>query len=70
MIGSKNKGLSGTYASGTVTLGDQCVKVHRRHRAGICRRTVVTHDYVIPAKHEANVSVCMEVEGVPLPPSD
>jgi len=28
----------------------------------------VTHDWVIPAKHEANVSIRMVDEGVPLPP--
>ena len=39
-------------------------------RAGICRRIVVTHDCVTQAKHEANVSLRMEDEGVPLPPSD
>jgi len=44
--------------------------VHRRHRAGVCHRIVVTHDCVIPAKHEANVSVHMEYEGVPIPPCD
>jgi len=40
--------------------------VHRRHRAGICRHIVVTHGCVIPAKHEANVAVCMEDDGIPL----
>jgi len=69
VIGSKNK-AKWDFTSGTVTLGDQCIKVHHRHRAGICRRIVVTHDCVIPAKHEANVSVRMEDEGVPIRPSD
>jgi len=44
--------------------------VQHRHRAGICRRIVVTHDCVILAKHEVNVSMHMEDEGVPLPPND
>ena len=57
------------FANGVVTLGDQSIKVHCRHRASICRHIVVTHDCVIPAKHEANVSVHMEDEGIPLPPS-
>jgi len=51
-------------------LGDHCIKVHRRHREGICRRIVVAHDCVIPAKHEANVTVCMEDDGIPLSPGD
>ena len=66
----KKQGANLDFASGTVTLGDQGIKVHRRHRAGICRRIIVTHDSVIPTKHEANVSVCMVDEGVPLPPCD
>jgi len=69
VIGSRNKGLN-DFASGTVTLGDHCIKVHRRHRAGNCRCIVVTHDCVIPAKHEANVSMRMEDQGVPLLPSN
>ena len=54
------------FASGMVNLGDHSIKVHCRHRAGICRRVIVTHDCVIPAKHEANISVHMqEDEGIP-----
>ena len=49
------------FADGTVTLGDHSIKVHRRRREGICRRVVVAHDCVVPAKHEANITV---------PPSD
>jgi len=33
-------------------------------------RIVVTHDCVVPAKHEANVSMHMEDDGIPLPPGD
>jgi len=66
----EKQGATWDFASGTVTLGDQSIKVHHRHRAGICQRIVITHDCVIPAKHEANVSVCMEDEGVPLPSFD
>jgi len=53
-----------------VTLGDRCIKVHRRHRTGICRHVVVATDCIVPAKHEANVLVCMEDDGLPLPPYD
>jgi len=44
--------------------------MHRRHRAGICRCIVVAHDCMIPARHEANVTIHMENDGIPLPPSD
>jgi len=66
----EQQGATWNFASGTVTLGDQSIRVHHRHRASICRRVVVTHDCVIPTKHTANVSVHMEDEGIPLPPSD
>ena len=58
------------FANGTVTLGDKCIKVHRRHRAGICRRVMVASGCVIPAKHEANIPVYSEDDGVPIPPCD
>ena len=57
-------------AHGTVTLGDKCIKVHRRHRTGLCCRIVVTQNCTIPARHEANVPVRMEDDGIPLPPGD
>jgi len=63
-------GTKWDFADGTVTLGDHCIKVHCRHRAGICRRIVVAHDCVIPTKHEATVTIRMEDDGIPLPPSD
>jgi len=63
-------GAKWDFADETVTLGDHCIKVHHRHRAGICRRIVVAHDCVIPAKHQANVTVRMEDDGIPLPLSD
>jgi len=66
----EKRGGKWDFPSGTITLGDQCIKVHHRQRAGICRRIVVTHDCVIPAKHEASVTVCMEDDGISLPPSD
>jgi len=63
-------GAKWDFADGTVTLGDDCIKVHRRRREGICRRVVVAHDCVVPAKHEANITVRMEDNGIIFPPSD
>jgi len=54
------------FASGTVTLGDKTIKVHCRQRTGISRRIVVATDCIVPAKHEANVPVRMEDDGLPL----
>ena len=45
-------GAKWDFADGTVTLGDHCIKVHHRRREGICRRIVVAHDCMVPAKHE------------------
>jgi len=51
-----------------MTLGDNSITLHRMHRMGICHRVIVTHDCVMPAKHEANVPMRMEDDGIPLPP--
>ena len=66
----EQQGAQWDFASGTVTLGDKSIKVHRRHRTGIYRRVVVATDCIVPAKHEANVPVRMEDDGLPLPPYD
>jgi len=63
-------GAKWDFADGTVTLGDHCIKVHRRRREGICRHIVVAHDCMVAAKHEANITVCMEDDGITLPPGD
>jgi len=52
------------------TLGDKTIKVHRRQSTGISRRVVVATDCIVPAKHEANVPVRMEDDGLPLPSYD
>jgi len=60
----EKQGAKWHFAHGTVTLGDKCIKVHRRHRTGLCRRIVVTQNCTIPARHEANVPVRMEDDGI------
>ena len=64
----EKQGAQWDFSTGTVTLGDRCIKVHRRNRANICRRVVVAADCVVPAKHEMNVLVRMEDDGSTLPP--
>jgi len=66
----EKQGAQWDFTSGTVTLGDRCIKVHRRNRTGICRHVVVASDCIVPAKHEANVLVRMEDDGLTLPPYD
>ena len=53
----EQQGAQWDFASGTVTLGDKSIKVHHRHRMGICHRVVVATDCIVPSKHEANVLV-------------
>jgi len=64
----EKQGAQWDFATGSVTLGDRCIKVHRRNQTGICRRVVVASDCIVPAKHEANVLVRMEDDGLTLPP--
>jgi len=66
----EKQGAQWDFAHSTLTLGDKCIIVHHRHRTGICRRIVVTQDCTIPAKHEANVPIRMEDDGIPLPLGD
>jgi len=66
----EQQGAQWDFASGNVTLGDKSIKVHHRHRTGICHRVVVATDCIVPAKHEANVPVRMEDDGLPLTPYD
>ena len=37
----EKQGAQWDFANGAVTLGDKCIKVHRRHRTGVCRRVMV-----------------------------
>jgi len=66
----EKQGATWNFATGTVTLGDKRITVHCGHRTGICRRVIVTRNCVVPTKHEANVSVRMVDDGVPLPPCE
>jgi len=66
----EQQGAQWDFANGTVTLGDKCIKVHRRHQIGICRRVIVASDCTIPAKHEANIPVHFEDDGILIPPCD
>jgi len=66
----EKQGAQWDFATGTVTLGDRCIKVHRRNRGSICRRVVVASDCIIPAKREGNVLVRLEGDGLTLPPYD
>jgi len=52
------------FADGTVTLGGRKIQAHRGSREGICRRIVVAHDCVVPARHEANIAVRMEADNI------
>ena len=61
----EQQGAQWDFANGTVTLGDKCIKVHRRHRTGICRRVIVASNCIIPAKHEANIPMRLEDDGIP-----
>jgi len=56
----EKQGAQWDFAHGTVTLGDKCIKVHRRQRTGLCRRVIVSQNVTIPARHEANVPIYME----------
>jgi len=55
------------FATGTLHLGDREIRAYRRTLGRVCRQVVVSDDFVIPARHEANVPVKMLDKDVPHP---
>jgi len=68
----EKQGAKWDFSAGTVTLGDSVISVHQRHRNGLCRRVLVTQNFTVPAKDEANIPVRLVVgeEEPSLPPCD
>jgi len=46
----EKQGAQWDFATGMVTLGDRCIKVHRRNRASVCRSVVVAVRYLLNMK--------------------
>jgi len=55
------------FAAGTLNFGDQVIHAYQRMLVRVCRRVMVSEDYIVPARHEANVLVKMSDTDIPHP---
>jgi len=63
-------GAKWDFATGTLHFGDRVIHAYRRTLGKVCRQVTVSENYIVPARHEANVPVKMSDEGVPHPVDD
>jgi len=47
------------FAAGTLHFGDRVIRAYRRTLGKMCRQVTVSEDFIVPARHEANVAVKM-----------
>jgi len=60
-------GAKWDFATGTLHLGDHEIRAYRHTLGRVCRQVVVSDNFVVPARHEANVPVRMLDEAIPHP---
>jgi len=58
-------GAKWDFATGTLHFGDRVVRVYRRTLGKMCRQVTVSEDFIVPARHEANVPVKMADWDIP-----
>jgi len=57
------------FATGTLHFGDHVIRAYRRTLGKVCRQIMVSENYIVPARHEANVPVKMSDKDI-LHPTD
>jgi len=55
------------FATGTFHFGDHVVHAYRCTLGKVCRQVMVSENFIVPARHEANVSVKMSDKDIPHP---
>jgi len=58
-------GAKWDFATGTLHLGDRVIRAYRRTLGKMCRQITVSEDFIVPARHEANVPVEMADRDIP-----
>ena len=53
------------FATGTLSFGDQTIHTCQWTLGRVCRQLMVSEDYIVPARHEANVPVKMSDKDIP-----
>ena len=70
LLGSDWLEANGTkwdFATGTLHFGDRVIHAYRCTRGKVCRQVIVSENYIVPARHEANVPVKMSDKDIPHP---
>jgi len=60
-------GVKWDFTTGTLHFGNCVIHAYRRTLGKVCRRIMVSEDYIVPACHEANVPVKMLDKDIPHP---
>jgi len=55
------------FTTGTLHFGDRVTQAYRRMLGKVCRQIMVLEDFIVPARHEANVPVRMSDRDIPHP---
>jgi len=55
------------FAAGTLQFGDRVIHAYRRTSGRMCRQVTVSENFIVPARHEANVPVKMSDRDIPHP---
>ena len=60
-------GAKWDFATGRLHFGDCVIHTYRRTLGKVCRQVMVLENYIVPARHEANVPVKMSDKDIPHP---
>jgi len=60
-------GAKWDFATGTLHFGDRVIHAYRRTLGKLCRQVTVSENFIVPARHEANVPVKMSDRDIPHP---
>jgi len=60
-------GAKCNFATGTLHFGDRVIHAYRRTLGKVCRQVMVSENYIVPARNEANVPVKMLDKDIPHP---
>jgi len=63
----ETNGATWDFATGTLHFGDRVIHAYRRTLGRVCRQITVLESCVVPARHEANISVEMAELNIPHP---
>jgi len=60
-------GAKWDFATGTLHFGNRVIHAYRHTLGKVCRQVMVSENYIVPARHEANIPVKMSHKNIPHP---